>query len=148
MVRLSDKEKEPRMARKKSDKKQPVFRLNSALWSMDDRIKKLVIDDEKGMKWDFKIKALLPHDLIIIGKRTAVLRSGLPYDSLDKETNDYIERQAVLELGVVEHPDWFDIVECPFAELLNHLSSEIWAWSESFKEGLKKNKPDQGSKEE
>lgn len=141
------------MAKKKEDKtkmvKKPIFKLTTALWKEEDRHKTIEVEnDNDKVKYEFVIRAILPNDLITIGKRTAVLRGGLPVSSVDNDTNYFIERQANLEFALVSHPEWFDIVSCPYSELLDYLNEKIWEWSESFKEGLKKNKPDKGVEKE
>jgi hypothetical protein len=135
------------MAKKSKEVKEPVFKIGSALWTEKDRIKSINIKDEDGNEWEFQIKAILPSDLIQIGRRTAILRGGVPFDSIDASTNEWIERQATLEFGLVGFPDWFDIVECVDGDLLSYLYNQIYLWSTSFKEGLKKNKHTERSEE-
>lgn len=112
------------------------FQVRNMLFLESDRQKR--INDGEG---SFIIKALFPHDKNEISRRIAYLQNGLPANSFSREGLYGFEREATIDQGIVESPEWWSKAsECPDEDLLDRLFKEIYKWTDDFADRLKKNR--------
>jgi len=67
-----------------------------------------VMETIKTSKGDFKAKYPKQKGLIIIGRKAAILRGGIPASALDALTEYEIQKCAVLDVIITGGPAWFE----------------------------------------
>lgn len=106
----------------------------------EDRQKEITVEYPGG-KEKFTIKALFPKDNKEIARRLAMDYNGLPVSSYSVDDRYLFERDATIDQGVVEGPEWWSAAEdCAKDEVNETLFKAIKEHTEDFNKKLKKNK--------
>lgn len=111
------------------------FAVRNLLFNDEDRVK-----DFKEGSSTFKFKALFPIDQRRVAQIMAGYQLGMPASSFTNMDLNRFDRDATIEVALLEHPEWWEGVDkCPDEDLVNRLHAAIVQWTKSFQDKLKKN---------
>lgn len=118
-----------------------VFKVRNMMILEEDARKTVKIGDDT-----FVVKAVFPVDRASIARQVSMYQNGMPANSFAYDDRVMFERNAILDICIVEKPEWWQgWAKCPDEEVLETLHSEILAWNNEFQEKLKKNRLGKGS---
>ena len=89
----------------------------------------------------FKIKAMFPKDRTTVDLIVSRKIGGVPRSSCSADQLYRLERDAWINVAVVESPPWWKSPsDCPSEDFLDRLFQRIYEHNQDFQEKLKKNR--------